>query len=32
LEDKKIEEEIIAQKGMTISYEGNLIKLIFISP
>ena len=32
LEDRKIEEEIIAQKGMTISYEGNLIKLIFISP
>jgi len=32
LEDKKIEEEIIAQKGMIISYEGNLIKLIFISP
>ncbi len=32
LEDRKIEEEIIAQKGMTISYEDNLIKLGFVSP
>lgn len=30
LENKKIEEEIIDGKGMTVNYEDNLIKLNFI--
>ncbi len=32
LENRKIEEEVVDNKGMTIDYDGNLIKLIFSGP